>query len=295
MTNNLSLLLKKYSVPALFLVLALAMLILGLQSSQDSTYIIATIMMFTAGILSLLYSSGKISAKLLSILGIGAGVLAIFTLVMSATSVSDEVAHQNKYEACVKESETNLRDIRSAQKAYAETHGKYAATWEELISFIKNGKIPFVEAEGVVPGRKITEAERAVLYGDNRPIDVNMTELEALKLSKSANPADDLKNFRRDTVMVSLMETKFQSKSAIRAREKAGFGPFNPDKLPIIPMSDGKKWKLEVADSIKMGEDVFPAIRVSGTLPISRIAGTQPDEMYFGKLTTNDTSGSWEQ
>jgi hypothetical protein len=295
MTNDLSLLLKKYSVPALFLVLALAMLVLGLRSSQGATFIIATIMMFAAGLLSLLYSSGKISIKMLTILGLGAGVAALITMVLSISSVSSEVEHQNKYKACVKESESNLRDIRSAQKSYAEVHGKYAANWDELIEFIKNGKVPYIEAVGVVPGRKITEAERAVLYGDNRPIDVNMTEEEALKLSRSGNPADDLKEFRRDTVMVSLLNTKFKSKSAVESRAKEGFGEFNPDKLPIIPMSDGKKWKLEVADSIKMGEDVFPAIRVSGTLPISRIAGTQPDEMYFGKLTTNDTSGSWEQ
>ena len=295
MTNNLSLLLKKYSVPALFLVLAFAMLILGLQSKQDATYIIATIMMFFAGALSLLYSSGKISAKLLSLFGLGAGVMAIVTIALSYSSVSDEVAHQNKYDKCIKESETNLRDIRSAQKAFAEINGKYAANWDELIAFIKNGKVPFVEAEGVVPSRKITEAERSVLYGDNRAIDVNMTEVEAVKLAQTNNPAEDLKNFRRDTVMVSFMDSKFKNKSAIESRIKSGFGEFNPEKLRIIPMSKGKEWKMEVADSVQMGEDFYPAIRVSGKLPIARINGTKAEEMSFGKLTTNDTSGSWEQ
>jgi len=295
MTNDLSLLLKKYSVPALFIVLAIVMLILGLQSKQDATYIISTIMMFAAGVLSLLYSSGKISSKLLSILSLGAGVLAMTTIGLSYCSVSDSVAHQNKYAKCVKESETNLRDIRSSQKAYAEINGKYAATWDELIEFIKNGKVPFVEAEGVVPSRKITEAERGILYGDNRALDVNMTEVEAIKLARGSNPALDLKNFKRDTVMVSFIDSKFKNKSAIDSRVKAGFGAFNPDKLPIIPMTKGKKWTLEAADSVQMGEDFFPAIRVSGKLPIARIKGTKTDEMYFGKLTTNDTSGSWEQ
>jgi hypothetical protein len=295
MTNDLSLLVKKYSVPALFLVIALAMLILGLKSKQDATYIIATIMMFAAGALSLLYSSGKISVKLLSVLGIGAGVAALVTIALSYKTVSKEVAHQKKYDNCLKESETNLRDIRSAQKSYAESNGKYAANWEELIDFIKNGKVPFISAVGVVPGRKITEAERGYLYGDNRPIDVNMTEIEALKLSKKPDVSEDLKGFKRDTVMVSLMKTKFKNKSAVESRMKAGFGGFNPEKLPFIPMSEGKKWKLEVADSVKIGEEFYPAIRVSGMLPISRIAGTQPDEMSFGKLSTNDTSGSWEQ
>ncbi len=187
MTNNISLLLKKYSVPALFLIFAIAMLVFGLQSNQNGAYMLATALMFAAGLLSFLYSSGKLSPKLLTILGLVAGVGAMGTMLFSTKSVADTESHIKKYGLCKLQSETNLKDIRTAQKAFAERNGRYAKDWDELVDFIKNGKVPFVDAEGVVPGRRIDEGERAFLYGDNRAIDNNMTELEALRLSKNPN------------------------------------------------------------------------------------------------------------
>ncbi|MFA7274097.1 MAG: hypothetical protein WC044_09515 [Crocinitomicaceae bacterium] len=295
MTNNISLLFKKYSVPALFLLIAIGMLIMGVQSNQNSSYMIATILMFVAAILSFLYSSGSISTKILTMLGLVAGLGALGTMIFSTKSVADTEAHNNKYILCKAQAESNLKDIRSAQKAFAETNGRYAKDWDELIDFVKNGKVPFVDAVGVVPGRRITEAERAFLYGDNRAIDVNMTELEALRLSKNPNCDADLKGFKRDTIMVSFMDTKFKTKSSIEARMKAGLGKFVAEDLPIIPMSKNVKWTMEVKDSVQMGADFFPAIHVFGILPYARIEGTSPEEISFGKLTTNDTGGSWEE
>jgi hypothetical protein len=295
MTNNISLLLKKYSVPALFLVIAIAMLSMGIKSNQNSSYMVATILMFSAAILSFLYSSGKISTKILTTLGMVAGIGALGTLVFSTKSVADTEAHNKRYVLCKAQAESNLKDIRTAQKAFAEINGHYAKNWEDLIDFVKNGQVPFVDAVGVVPGRRITEAERAFLYGDNRVIDFNMTEVEALRLSKDPNCDADLKGFKRDTVMVSFMDTKFKNKSSVEARMKAGLGKFVAEELPIIPMSKNIKWTMEVKDSVQMGADFFPAIHVFGKLPIARIEGTSPEEISFGKLTTNDTGGSWEQ
>jgi Ca2+/Na+ antiporter len=292
--KDLSVLLKKYSVPALFLIVGLVMLIIGLQTDQSAVYTIATLMMFVSGVLSLLYSSGKLQTKLINIIGIVAGLLAVVALWISATSVNSEINYQEEVRVCVSKSEMNLRDIRSAQKAHAETFGLYAATWEELIDFIKNGKVAFVEVEGQVPSRKISPEERKMLYGDNRAIDVNMTQGEAYLLSKMDVVVPDLQNFRRDTVMVPFMQTKFATMSYLQARAKDGFGSFYADSLPLIPNSGGKKWNMEVADSVKMGEVVFPAIYVHGKLPYEK-RGEGFMEMSFGKLTTNDTGGSWEQ
>lgn len=295
MISNLSLLLKKYSVPALFTILGLIMVIMGVSSEQNTAYTLATLMMFVAGAMSFFYSSGRLSSKVLWILGAVAGVIALVTLYKSYDSVSKTAEHIKRYELCVEKSQLNLRDIRTAQKAFAEQNGRYAKTWDELATFIKTGKVPFVVSEGIIPSRKITEAERNFIYKDNRAIDNNMTEEEAYVLSKSAICPEDLTGFKRDTIQVSFMSTKFDSKSYKMSRMKAGLGKFYVDSLAFIPMSGGKKWKLETVDSLKIGEDVFPAIRVSGKLPFARIQGEKPEEISFGKLTTNDTGGSWEQ
>lgn len=294
MTNQFSLLLKKYSVPAMFLIFALAMFYITINSSQNATFVIATIMMFVAGLLTLLYSSGKISTKLLTILGVVAFVGAVGTLFFSTTSVTATTRHMKQFALTTGEAQLNLGDIRSAQKAYMETHGFYAPDWNTLIDFIKNGQVPFVEKEGTVPSRRITLDERAILYGDNRAIDNNMTEEEALKLAKSSNPPADLQNFRRDTVMVSFLKNKFQTKSYQEAREVAGYGAFSADSLPFIPGTK-RKWKMKTLKKVQIGETFYPAIKVWGTLPLAEIEGTDPEEISFGSLTTNDTGGSWEQ
>jgi hypothetical protein len=231
----------------------------------------------------------------LTLLGLVAGISSALAMYLSFKSVYDTHKHIAKYELCVKLAQNNLSDIRSAQKAFADMNGRYAKDWDELIDFINNGKVPFVDAFGVVPSRKITEQERNFLYGDNRAIDNNMTELEAYRLSKMANAPEDLQNFKRDTILVSFLSTKFGSKSYKAGRMKEGFGAFSAEKLPIIPFSNGKKWKMETRDSIQIGTEYFPAIRVSGMLPIAKLEGEKPKEIYFGQLTSNDTGGSWEE
>lgn len=295
MTQNLALLFKKYTVPTVFTLLGLVMVVMGFSSDQNSIYMLAAFMMLLAGVLSFLYSTGAVSSKIITYLGLGAAAFALVTLFLSITSVRDTTIHMENFEKCYSKSVLNLSDIRAAQKAHAEKHGKYAATWEELIDFIENGTVPYIVAEGVVPGRKITEAERDYLYGDNRAIDNNMTEEEAYRLSKWESVPGDLMKFKRDTIMVKFMETKFNTQSYIIGRQKAGFGKFYADSLPYIPMSGGKMWNMETKDSVQIGEEYFPAIRVEGKLPLAEIKGTEPIDMYFGKLTTNDTGGSWEQ
>lgn len=300
MTSNLSVLLKKYSIPALFFILGIMMLVVGVSQNQGSTFMMAAVLMFVAGILSVAYSSGKVKTGVIYILGIAAGVAAIITLYMSYVSVEETSTYNENYKKCKSLSKQNLEDIRYIQKAYADANGKYTDNWDELIEFAKNGTIPFVDAQGVVPTRKITPEENKYLYTNNPPIDNNMTDEEAYRLSKwknGPNWAKDFKDFKRDTIQVSILKTKFQSRAYTESREKAGFYKFSVDSLPYIPFTSSKvKWTIEVKDSVQVGEVILPAIKVSGMIPFANVKGKNDDkeEMFFGSLTTNDTSGSWE-
>lgn len=64
----------------------------------------------------------------------------------------------------------------------------------------------YLISEGAVPACKITREEREYLYNDNRPIDRQMTEEEAIRLSKwKEGPRYDeyFKGFRRDNISYS--------------------------------------------------------------------------------------------
>ncbi len=298
MTSQLSVLLKKYSIPVLLFVVGIIMLVVGLRSSQDGTFMVSSIMMFAAGGISVLYSSGKFKPSIAYAIGLVAGIAAVVVLYISYDSVSKTNEYDRNYDKCKMLAKQNLEDIRYIQKAYAEQNGVYLDNWDALVDFVNNGKVPFVESQGGVPSRKIETAERDYLYGDNRAIDVDMTEEEAYLLSKwteGPNWQRDFANFKRDTVMVSLLETKFRSRSYRENREKLGFYPFTPDSLPVIPFTK-KTWVLETKDSIEVGDMKYPAMKVSGFIPFADIQGKNDDkeEMYFGSLTTNTLDGSWE-
>lgn len=299
MTSNLSVLLKKYSIPVLFFVLGIMMLVIGIRSNQGTMFMMAAVLMFIAGVLSIGYSSGKIKAGLVYILGIGAGIAAAITLYFSYVSVEETATYNKNYVKCKSIAKQNLEDIRFIEKAYAEANGKYADNWEDLIDFTNNGTIPFVDAQGVVPSRKITPEENKYLYSDNPVIDNNMSDDEAYRLSKWTTGPNyaDFKDFKRDTIQISLLKSKFQSKAYTTNRAKSGFHKFAADSLPYIPFTGARvKWKLETKDSVQVGEAKLPAIKVSGMIPFANIKGKNDDqeEMSFGSLSTNDTSGSWE-
>lgn len=295
MFGNFSVSLKKYSVPVLFFILGVLLFYAGISGKQNMTFMISSIMMFVAGVMSILYSSGSFKSVVLYIFGGVAGIAAIATLVLSYKSVKETATYNKNYQLCRTKAIRNLEDIRTIQKAFAEKHGKYAKTWEELAEFAKVGTVPFVISEGVVPGRKISEAERNFIYRDNRPIDINMTEKEAYLLSKSAICSVDLKGFKRDTIQVSLLDTKFKNKSYVDNRMKSGLGKFYVDSLPFVPYTNAKRqWKLETNDTLKIGDDIMPAMKISGKIPFAKIQGTDDEELFMGTLTAPDVVGNWE-
>mgnify|MGYP006142569111 CR=1 FL=1 len=298
MFSNISLLFKKYAVPSLFFVLGVILFIAGISSKQDAMFMIASVMMFLAGLLSILYSSGEFKRTLLYIFGGVAGVAAIATYILSFKSVSDTAKYNADYALCRGKSIRNLDDIRYAQKAYMEKYGTYAADWETLVDFVKNGTVPVVDAAGVVPDRKITEEERDYLiqfglYKKNQAIDFKMNEKEAYYLSKRQNAAVDLVGFKRDTIQRSLLEMKFKSPAYLDNRLKAGFGKFYADSLPYIPFTKGKMWVLETSQVVN-GEDTISTLKINGFIPFAKIQGTPDEELTFGSLSANDLVGNWE-
>ena len=126
MTSNLSVLLKKYSIPALFFVLGIMMLVVGVSKNQGSMFMTAAGLMFVAGVLSIGYSSGKLKSGMVYILGIGAGIAAAVTLYYSYLSVEETATYNKNYVKCKSIAKQNLEDIRFVQKAYADANGKYA-------------------------------------------------------------------------------------------------------------------------------------------------------------------------
>lgn len=133
-----------------------------------------------------------------------------------------------------------LKDIREAQQAFRNMHdGKYAGSFEELIDFVKNSKMPMIMKVGTITDdqleKGITE-KKAVAMINKAKKTGNWKEVEAA----------GLKDFKRDTTWISVKDTLFK---------RAGFVA---DSLQYVPFGNGAKFSLDTASQVsKSGAPIY--------------------------------------
>lgn len=106
-----------------------------------------------------------------------------------------------------------LIDIRKAQVEYRNTHGVYMASFDTLIDFVKNGKMPVILKEGVLSDQQLADG---------------MTEVKAMRIINKGNAREITQNgldgFKRDTMFVNVIDTIFANRPT-----------FVPDSLQFVP------------------------------------------------------------
>ncbi|MDO8928974.1 MAG: hypothetical protein Q7J86_13000 [Bacteroidota bacterium] len=107
-----------------------------------------------------------------------------------------EKAKKERYNATIE----RLKDIRKAEIAYKDIHGKFTGSWDTLINFVKTGELPLVRKIGMLT---------------DSMIEAGWTEKRALKEGKII----------RDTIYVNVLDTIF------------GKG-YKIDDIKFIPVKD---------------------------------------------------------
>lgn len=189
-----------------------------------------------------------------------------------------------------------LVDIRTAQVAYRAQRGTYTPSFDDLINFIKEGKVAAPVKSG-----DLTEAQ----------LESGMTEEKAMKIIRSGNEKaikdaglwDEKKNapqLSRDTIFTPATEALFPNRK------------FSPDSLAFVPFGEGAKFEMAV-DSLITGSgysvQVFEA-KTPYTSYLSDLDGKllkqkiqevldRPGDRYPGMMvgslrTANNNAGNWE-
>ena len=299
--QNFSVLLKKYSVPFLFSALGIVLIVVSLVTEQPFEFILASIIILICSVFLFLTVSGSVSNKITNMIGGVSLVLAAYAFYTALSSVGSSIQHNNDYALMKGLAIRNLKDVQTAQKEYQKKYGDFAADWNTIINFIENDSIADIVRKGSVPNRKITEKERDYLiqfglYKKGQAIDNKMTDLEAYYLSKSDICPPELATFKRDTVMVSFIETTFtKNRGYLTEREQNNYGEFNAKKLRYIPFTNDKvEWNIDTVMK-PSGTDTVCFFRLEGILPIPENEGAKADEiMALGSLLEFNLSGSWE-
>ena len=184
-----------------------------------------------------------------------------------------------------------LMDIRKAQQEYRmRNEGKYTASFDTLIEFVKTQKIPYIMKDGVLKDKLLEEGlnERKAMAIVN-------------KARKTGNWAEakaaGLENFKRDTMWVAIMDTIFPK-------------GFDADSLRYVPFGNGAQFEMATKNSttksgapiylleVKTPYDVYlnglDQQEVANMKDLQIKLNKYPGLMVGSLETPNNNAGNWE-
>lgn len=293
---------KKYLFSILLIILGITLVVMAVvpdeavQRKQSGWFLFGGLAVLVAGIVSVLYVLEIISRivhfSVMIVLFITCGILTVLSIQSLQETIAKREAKE-KYEDQVKQS---LDDIRTVQLAYKKIYGKYAVSFVELNRFLTEDEvyktIPVVlHPSGQIPDRQPKGWELDTLgydpFEDEALIQDGIDEEEAIKLGY----------FRVDTVWVPVMEDLFFSEEAKKNEDLREF-KFDPNMLSVIRNTDDGKtheFKLVTKDL----DSISNAMLVIDTYAFNpfKEEGQRRDTLKLGSLDLSDegTNGSWEQ
>lgn len=184
-----------------------------------------------------------------------------------------------------------LIDIRKAQFEYRALHDQqYTASFDTLISFVKNQKLPFIFKQGELSDKQLEDG---------------LTEKKAIAIIEKAKKTgryDEVKKmglekFKRDTMWVAVLDTIFPK-------------GFNADSLRYVPFGNGATFEMAIRnDTAKSGapfcllEVKTPYETYLSGLDAQEVANIKDIQTKLGKYcglkigdleTPNNNAGNWE-
>ena len=166
----------KFLFPALEVILGVYFLTLDGQSQM---FVIAGIAIIASGIFTGLFIANIISKVINYALQFVILLVAAYFAYQDFNSVDSDLKFARKKDKFQALTIQKLKDIRTAQLAFRETHGRYIADIDSLANFVKNDSIVEIRAIGEKPD--------------------SLTTAEAIKMGI----------ITRDTFMVAVIDAKF--------------------------------------------------------------------------------------
>lgn len=217
----------------------------------------------------------------------------LFICVRSIQSQQEFDAAVKTYDADVK---ARLLQIREAQEAYKAQKGEYCNSWDTLIAFVENAKLPIIRKEGTLSDEQLEKG---------------LTEKKVAEILKRGNAAEiasnGLQDFVRDTVWVVMKDSVYGKDFDINQLRHIPHSDEGESKEPkefellavwiktksgtVIPVmecsatystymvGESKLWGREMANRTKAaeGKGEFPGLKIGDA-----------------SLTWNNNAGNWE-
>lgn len=292
--DNLVQILGKYVISAILIILGLVFIIKYMGGdaleSQPTTMLISGILLIGVGIVAIPDILKAIPQKMYTVLFLVGVLLSAYLAYQVWYSVDEEIEFQAKRESINKAVIQRLTDIRDAELAYREIHGKFTNNFDTLIEFIKAPEIPVPFKMGsfhdTLPELEAQE-EGLVIKRDD------IDSIATMKGLSSDEFYDMIVNNEtvykvRDTVYTSFFAENF----APEVRKTHKLPPVALDSLPFTP-SSGKRFLIAIGTA-KTGGVTQSTIEVKDPTPFGR-PKVKKDTLKFGSLTEPHTDGNWRR
>lgn len=223
----------------------------------------------------------KLVIKIL--LGISIALLGYFSVMSIVTPIKFEETRAEREKEVI----ASLINLRKAELEFKNQYGRYTASMDTLVMFLKNGKMKTVKKVGTLTDEQMEKG---------------LTEAKALAIVKKGNAKEiaenGLQGFSRDTTYSSIIETLF----------KGEYDENTIDNIGNIPFSNGKKFEMEVGTQVKNAvtiplfeirahydtflEDLNKQERIN-LIDLQEKLDKYPG-LKVGSVTEPSTTGNWE-
>lgn len=249
--NDLKFKFGQYVFPGLLAIVGLLILITGTQ--QNWMFKIGGAAIAIVGIVAILKIAGIIN-KTVSVIVMVIMILgSVGMAYLDYHSIDSRLDYLKKKDKIASHVIQRLKDIRTAEVAFHDAHGRYTANWDTLENFVLTGEIPIIQAYGEKPD--------------------TLSESEALELDLIV----------RDTVYQSVLESEFLSEVAKRQRSH----PFYVDSLRYVPFSGGNTFNLQ------SGHILDPSGRKTAVFKVEDPEPFAEPALQVGSMEKVTVNGNW--
>lgn len=257
--------------------------------SQPVAMLFASIILIVVGILIAPPVMAKFSStmsKVLLVVGLLAGIALAYQVYYS---IAEEIQFQEKKAAIEARTIQRLKDIRDAQEAFADYNGRYANSFDTLLSWIQEPVIPIPFKMGTFHD-SLPEVKA---YEEGFVIRRNEVDSIAQMLGKDEQAfLEDIDANRTAYKIVDTLYTSFYAENfAPEARQSKRLPQVSLDSLPYAPFK-GERFVMKT-DVVEKGGVKQPTILVQDPTPFGR-EKVKKDTLRFGSLTEPHTDGNWK-
>ena len=293
----------KYFFPIFLIVIGIAFLWKFLKHSMDVALpdqpgglFLGGMFLTIGGIVALPIVQAKIGRKLALGMGIVFAAASAWLYYGLYSSIDQEIAYLDELERRTKGVAQSLKDIRSAQEAYASVNGHYTDNFDTLIQFVQEPLIamPFKVGDAlddsIGGGRLEAYIEQGYVIKQDEVDSVaqmlGMTHDQLWSMIE----AEQIVYKIRDTSYVSFYDENF----ADDVRRAKDLPLINLETLPYQPF-DNVKFVMDTS-SVEVSGLRRSTVRVKDPRPFGREnVNMKRDTLMFGSLTEAHTDGNWKQ